>query len=529
MSVVAHRNFLKRFRGGPGPGPSVNSNTPSIESVIQSNPAEELFSRNKYATIPPEQIFHALDLYDTETDICDAASINLTGLLSGGVFYKRKFHTLDSHYVQIMNEKSVRFSKSMWRYLFSISFAACIIDPEAGDKDPFPFLVLPLEYLEVHYYCDSFGRMAFRYYRSLTPEEQSEIQGSEMKQEIKNVHTFLWKPNFFDRYGNLKSTVLSLCPELELFRVKKDVTIQADIMRANPSIITEVVPEKRDTDMPPLLPSTATYPGDGNNPHPQNETYQSARIPYGSKNAPMPHNRETMMQMFKATTNTQMNDTYNSKVDIVIGRKLAHASNVEAPQDLLNVKVAKKEDIYQAFCIPMTMLSNASSSSNMRSATSGSSSGGGKSSSGNNASARALFQAHLGAMKTFTVNMLKSMVQAYYTRSAYEECRSEYNKECKDIPVAKRPAFNFDKVAATVEVDVIIPGQPDDSVLNDLFVMGALKYEYFKEAMSNRYCIPIDAFNDKMELTIEQMNGVQEKEPAAAQPGATKKKAKTTK
>jgi hypothetical protein len=41
-----------------------------------------------------------------------------------------------------------------------------------------------------------------------------------------------------------------------------------------------------------------------------------------------------------------------------------------------------------------------------------------------------------------------------------------------------------------------------------MWLQGVLKYEAYKQYLSSMYCIPLTAFHDKMQLTLEDLNGV---------------------
>jgi hypothetical protein len=500
MSVTLHPKLLKRQR----------------EQHTYQGPIADLWNNNRFWRISQQQIIQALWGLDNEIDIRNATNICLKILFSGGVHFERKEHKLEQLKAKLFSERTKVFALQVWRYLFALDFAAVIIDPDVIKQPdmPMPFLCLPLENLEIQLYKDAFGRMAFRYFRVVSSEEQAQsndIDGN-MRQEIKNVHTFVRNPAFVDSFGNLNSTVTALLPEFELYNYKKYSTIIADWARANPSLITECIPEKKDSDVPPLLPQTAEYLGNGVNAHPNNTTrglinaaesemYKS-RIPYGSE--PMPEGKRILP---KATT---LDENYSTKIDIETGRKLAQAAAPETPVDLLSVAIAKRETIYQAFGIALSLLSNAASTGAMRNNTGQTGKGG----SGVNSNARMIFQAHLQEMKNFTIGMLQQLYNEYYLRSHYEQVKAEHKSRKEKNPDLAE--LTQEQIMELVKIEISIPGQPADDILTELLTIGALKYNFYKQCQSERYGIPLDQFNDKLEMTIEQLNGISEPTEAPA-------------
>ncbi len=60
----------------------------------------------------------------------------------------------------------------------------------------------------------------------------------------------------------------------------------------------------------------------------------------------------------------------------------------------------------------------------------------------------------------------------------------------------------------TSRIEVTFPGVPPEEVLQTMWLQGVLKYEAYKQYLSSMYCIPLTAFHDKMQLTLEDLNGV---------------------
>lgn len=475
-----------------------------------------------FIPIPTQQLILYLHCYDNHLDVRSASTITNKTLFSGGIQLGRKNFRLDNRDAVRQSEKWKIFSISMWRYLHCAKFAAAVVDPDPNNNEP---LCLQLELLDIEIKRTATGKLTFKYYLIGTPEAR--------RHEIPNVHTFYLDNNILDVHGNLQSTISAIIPETSLYEFKKLMTKIADFTRANPCLITEAIPEKHNADLIPTLPQTAELHGNGygpaidtttlgfpnttsnnnnNNNNAMGQHYLS-RIPWGSKPV-FPNDPKTK----KITT--PEHDNYAKAIDLPEGRKLVNGPIPEVPTELLNLKTSNKEDIYLSFGLPLSMISNSASSGSMRNNTGqkGASSGGsGGNSSGS--SARMIFQAYQQDMKNFTINMIETMYNAIYMRQHYKQVKEKYAKHHN----TKIDANNIHMFTDEIFVSVSIPGQPNDDVLKELLTIGALKYEFYKEVTAARYGIPIEAFNEKLQLTVQEMNGIVEKDDSTPKPPAKKK------
>ena len=462
---------------------------------LNSTPISQLWNDSKFFSLSGTQMAIALQEHDTNLNILAATSILMVTLFSAGVQFTRKAHELTKG--AAFSEAAKSFCQQMWRYLFSLNFAAAIVDPDYSDE-PLPFLVLPLESLEVQVHRDYLGRMTFRYFRPGYPGSEDST-----RQEILNVHTFILKKNFLDMCGNLSSTVISLLQVEDVYYSKKQNTLTADYARANPALITEHVAEKADKDFIQALPQTLEKLGNGFEPfqqHPSVSTtleggtnYSAARIPWGAP-AVFPGQPKPLKH----------GDNYSSHVELGFNRKLVMGPVIEAPEQLLETATANKETVFEAFGVPLSLFSNVSNTAGAKKASGNSSS---KQSTGENSNAKQIFYANLECLKKFSVHMLETLYNLYYLRSHYEELKAEAKKEDRKLTISE--------LQEKAEVMVTIAGIPDDQVLKELFVSGCLTYQYYRDSTAMRYGIPIDAFNKQPELSVLEMNGMQLKpEPA---------------
>ncbi len=67
--------------------------------------------------------------------------------------------------------------------------------------------------------------------------------------------------------------------------------------------------------------------------------------------------------------------------------------------------------------------------------------------------------------------------------------------------------YNAEDMAASAEVQIVLPSIPNEDSLVEWFRNGWLKYDSLVEALSTKHCIPIESFNAKPELSVAELAG----------------------
>jgi len=480
----------------------------------------DIFTNNKaegFIPVPSNDIILYLECFDTNHDVIQASTIATKMMFSGGIQFERKDFTIEDAAQKVHSERWKAWAESMWRYLDCCKFAAAVVDPH-DDEIP---LCLRLESIDILIKQTAMGTNQFKYFTRGAP--------GVAPKEIPNVHTFYLNGNILNTKGQLCSRMAAIIPETELYVFKTLMTKIADYSRANPCLITEVVPDKHDSDTLPNLPQTAEIHGNGYAPQSRNNnntnnanftdlgggglgSSDKSRIPYhpGGLAAIGGYNNKHV---------TPTHENYSKALDLPEGRKLVTGPIAEAPTDLLSIKTANKEDIFLTWGLPLSLISNSASSGSMRNNTGQKGKGGGSSNSGSGSNARWIFQAYQQDMKNFSIGMVQMMYNAIYLKKHYKQVKEKYSEQSKKIDTT-----NMHEYVKEIFVEVSIPGQPNDEILRELLMLGAVKYEYYKKITAARYGIPLEAFNDKLELTIQEMNGIVEKDDSSAPPAAKKSK-----
>lgn len=469
-----------------------------------TNPLSEVFDKNDEYKLPRGQMVEVLHHYSSDLDVRMATRYLLNYLLGSGIQLVREQYKLAEKKAETFSLRGQIFTTQLWKYLWSLKFVAVIVDELAAMReDPYPFLVLPIEQLEVKYYKDAMGRKWFRYF---IPGGGPDV----LSKEIHNVTTFFLDEDFLDEYGNVSSIISSLMPEVEDLQSKRLNTRLADWGRANPSLVTEKPMPKNDPDKISALPETYEPQGSNSSSAAMDKTntaianeinggiggdmYKS-RIPFGTD----------IYSTAKPKT-TAKTDVYLTTLDLPEGRTLAKPQIPEAPTDLLAVAAQKKENVFMAFGIPLSMISNASSSSTMKAA---SGNAGGKKSEGQNSSAKEMFYSGLAEMRHTTIGILEKLLNDYYLREHLEQVKTDNKKEGKTDRSLK-------ELGAEAYISVEIPGRADMDMILQFYFMGLIKHQFLKKAASAVYFIPDDAWEEKSQLSILELNGMQPPEPPAS-------------
>lgn len=497
-----------------------NKNKRTHEQMLATcEPVSNLFNDDKFVTIPSHQIATVLNAYDTELEIQNAAHILLQTLLSGGVHFSRKGYTQKGNIAKLLSASSQVFAVKIWRYLFACNFVAVIVNKAAmeNQEDPLPFVCLPIENLEVQYHMNALGKTTFRYLMT---------DGMGNRREIQNVHTFCRGGPIVDPLGNLVSVVANLLNVSNLYNFMEHASKVAWFTQSHPVLITEAIPQKNDQDILPALPNLGMLNGDGTTANEDGyhaETsvtitemgvghadYASSRIPW--------HGELPFKQAPVIKNNFQ---SYSTVLNLDANRRLVQGPVPEAPGNLLETDVAKREKIYIAFGIPLHMVSNAvaakavgvnGSSNNKRSSASPS---------------MTIFQNYVKELKKLTIHIFEISYNVYYLPQNFEQTK-------KDMVKDRRSGFSkahitMDDLISKAKVHVTIPGTPDDDKLYDLLIMGALKYESFVRFQSQIYDIPIDDFNKVMKPIDLNPSKTGPISKSAAKAKATPKKKTKTK
>jgi hypothetical protein len=74
-----------------------------------------------------------------------------------------------------------------------------------------------------------------------------------------------------------------------------------------------------------------------------------------------------------------------------------------------------------------------------------------------------------------------------------------------------------------IEVEVTLPGLPEDNILYQLYTDGMMKYEAFINYVSSKHSIPTEAFEKKPTITLKELRGIEPKPTTSSSSSSSKK------
>lgn len=508
--------------------------------------------------------------FDGDDDIRNASRFCLETLFCGQLKLEGTGFTLTPDAESFYRSTWTDWAKKAWRDLWCFGF--CITSWRPHERYYGIPRVIDLDQCDVYYYREVDNTVHFRVFRrvdrsfslteALSPESDGDI---EMKtREIRDIEVFTLPEDLPDYRGGFNSVVHSLLAEAELYQTKLSCSIAADRLRCRPVVFLEHIPEKQSNDALKDLPlSAAQYNGNGSEPYTRSLAgagtlekmveQQKYRV-FSQISLEDSNSLARAMNSFERSVkaNRAADAKTGGFIYVEDGCKLASGPQPEGPSDLSDTRTAKTERTFTAFGIPLTMLSNASSSQAMRKQTGQMGRGG----SGHNSSSQKLFMTFQLALKNHTIDMIKRMYNRIYLEQYavgimnkqvsklskdFEEKHKDEIKRIRDSRKRKRDTFettpvepidddvkkaekrlmeDWEREVALLDVgqinkaaniEVIIPGVPDDDELKELFVMGVLSYDYFTMIMSLKKGMSNDAWESKPAMNIKEMNGIVEK------------------
>jgi len=465
--------------------------------------------RQGYVQINPGMIEMYLQMFDSDCDMRSALGIVANSVLSGGVLFERKAVKLSDQARNWFSDTWGRSAgKEGLRYALALGFAigSYVPHPVHGQEP----VMIDLTQVDVYYKLNEFGKTHYRILKRpksglmmLDPESLLNGTGSRAE-EIFNITPFEMNPP--TSKGEIRSVISVLISDLLFDDHMMRCARIATWTRANPLLVTEQVQERYD---PNNVPTASTL---GN-------VSSTACDMYGDGTAPKssvfvyddyPSSKKEMTR-FTQGTGIKTNPTLYQQLYIDNGRKLVQPQSPEMPSEWIQFRLARQEKVFNAFGIPLSMMSGVSTRGGKKETGTGS--------NGSSTNAQLIFLNAQKELKSQLIAFMKRLYMQMYdeqhVREYIEEARRAKNEEEKEEPKGSPLKIDWNKVNEHIDVEITLPGIPDDQILNDLFVMGVLRYDALISYLSARYAIPMDSFNVKPELSALELNGMQEQLPPA--------------
>lgn len=468
-----------------------------------------------------------LTLFDNDVNVKTVYQITMNSLLSGNIQFNHtsasnRFHK-NPEDLDWLSRAYGDLSRDVVRYLWAIGFCPVtfIPHPRYIGKP----VVLNLDRCEVYFYRDVFGQCHFRFYERIEvgsstvdvvsmflPLGPQFMEIDMNRREIPNVSVFVMDPPSND--GTLCSRISLLATDLFFESHLATCCVEADRHRCNPPLITSVERKTPDskaltiTDRLDVRGVHSTMYGDGTQEGRIRETqiqdamadaahmhhvaaYMDASMEGG-------HAHSTKRALERKFLQSNPLREYYLETD----RQYVKHTLPEAPHaEYMQFRIARKEDVFAMFCIPLAMISQQSALA-------------GRSSMNENA-----YIVFLDAQK-YLKHVLLNVIRVIY-RQIYDAVHMEdyvlSTLKKKEFPTLKG-------VEEAQSVEVTMPGMPPETTMERLFVMGLLTTEAYIEYLNTKHGIPLECFNKEPKLSLQEINQLPPPEEGSGRSSSASKK-----
>jgi len=498
-----------------------NENTNN--GIFSKNPVlgdggDDAYNDPRFISLDMETLNRFLRIYEKDNDIQTYSQSSLNHALAGGVLFTRKNKMLPEESKDWHNQIWSGWVKQVEKMLFCHGFciASCKPHPKYGAEPT----VLSMDHIDIRYHLDVHGVPTFRVFEKLDAIDMiinSNSHNSEQfvfgRQPITNIRWWIATPP--TRTGAIRSSLMTLLNDIMYEAQLMHLSSIADRARANPPMVTQRIPQQYkagaiSSSAPSLLgggngsrfgngtapdnsnSTNTAYHNDGQNLVELMRTFDSESL--GSMSSKL----ERMMA-------TRINNSAYEQVYLEDGRQLVQQVIATPPHDILlafkqaiSVRVALK---FGQTIPALTQPPKGLNTSEIKKS--------GDKGASNDGSNSIYFETHQREMKQRFIFYIHEMYTFIHTpQFALDEIREAQQTKTKLNPTELRDA---------IKVEVSLPSVPEDNTLHALYSMGILKHESFINYISSKHSIPIEAFESKPVLTVQERNGIVEKpvtEPA---------------
>jgi hypothetical protein len=405
-----------------------------------------------------------------------------------------------------------QFCRDIVRQQWAVGFAAVTHLPHPKYTG-YP-VVLNLERCEIKYYTDVYGQTHFRFFELLdTPlfgipgmgsrsaESFFVAIGDMNRRELPNVVVFVTDPPSVD--AELRSKIIVLADDIVYEAHLKTCCYTANIHCANPPLVTEKHSIKPDShtmnitdraDVRVIGPGglisnrPSLYEGDGNKPGPLRTTQIQDLVDLSKEHA------GDIREMMLGTS------TDPSNLAALIPKRKTRIEQIPLEQDriykahtlpipphdaFIAFSTRRLEKLFALFNVPLSMISSQSALG---------------SKTGMTENAYVVFMAGQKELKQRLLQYI------HYMYRIINDATNAIHYLMDSIKKKEKPSIKGVKEA--IECDITMPGIPPEPVMNAIFLQGVLKFEAYKQFLHDKHAIPFDHFNNKLELSQQELNGL---------------------
>jgi hypothetical protein len=449
-----------------------------------------------------------LRLYERDSDIQTFSRASMNHALAGGILFVRKNKQLSQQARDWHNQVWSLWVREVEKMIFCLGFCIATFFPHPVYG--FEPSIVSLEHVEVKYHIDVNNRYEFRVYEKMDAVDMMEEAQSNVvfaRRRMRNVRVWSTAPP--TNTGIFRSQLTTLLSDLVYETHLLQTSFIADQARARPAIVSQQLPSvykatttaNNPTSVPGAPMGSSHYLGDGNTPYdptPINQRKTAGSDLVQIMNAFDSDNLASITARVDRMLNTKVNNASVEQVYLENGRQLVQQILPEPPHDiLLGFRQSRAVRVGLMFGLTLPALAAAPTGKHVNEAKKSGNRGG-----DDDGSNSVYFENFQRELKQRLVVYIHQMYMFMHTAAfAIEALQENESPEPMDQS----------KLKESVDVDVSLPGQPDENLLHQLFQSGILKYEAYVNYMSSKHSIPMDAFEAKPKLTIQELNGSFEK------------------
>lgn len=482
-------------------------------------PYADEFSDPRYVDIDGNVCLQLVRLFENDIDIQTFSTACMNHALAGGIMFTRQNKRLDDEAADWNNQVWGTWVRQVHKMLFCLGFCLCSFKPHPKfGAEP---TVLDLEHIDIRYHLDMHGTPHFRAWEKMDAQHlafvrnDDDTRGLFSRRPITALKT--WCVAAPTRAGVIRSQLTTLIADVLYEQHLLQVSLIADRARARPPLVTQYVqqPYKNTTAAGLTLPSSALPPtdamaitprlGDGSQPHQaayvvnMMNTYSSGDI------GGMASRLDNLLKVNLVNSSTE-------QIYLKDGRELVKQISPEAPHDiLLGFRQSRMVRVALSFGMTLPSLTHVPKGVHESSEVKK----GGARGRDDDGSRSVYFENYQRELKQRLVIYIHQMYNFIHAGPLAVEAVSEATRNKK--------ALTPQEIQEDIQVNVALPGQPDEDVLYRMYTDGMLKYDAFVNYISSKHSIPMDAFELNPKLDLKELRGITDPPIEASSKSKSKK------
>jgi hypothetical protein len=483
----------KRARAGvPG------SYDPTRDAPTPRMSRDQVRFMPQWKEINSSKISQALLFYDTDRVVQDAVSMKLNHILGGGITFRRRAHRMTPAAERWHSRTYTDLLRQIYRYGLACGFAAQSYKPHAeyiGEP-----ILLDLARVEIYVLVDLWGSAHFKFFQSVTSASMA-ASADDANLEIENITIIAF--NLPTAEGRIRSIADMLLPDYLTEIDLQDYTVMACKLKCFPPLVTELHEQRVDATQQlyssyGVNSSLSMGAGSGAD---NTDTGLSSSARSESDRATKQALREFNSGAKPAdgiSSNGMHAAMYGNQVFIDRDRTVARVDIAQEPNRYIEFSQKRRDDVFAFFSIPPGVVAPSGGSSQKSSASS--------------INSMTVFINDQKQLKNRFLGIVQDMNASIAT--------NRYILDGVMEGISKRQRRDANDIRLEAEIDVEMPGIPEDKVVLDLYMIGALSYDMVCDTMAAKHGLSrTRAFNARPAIDVQTLNGHKPEAPTA--PGTT--------